>query len=137
VPRDPWAGYFSTADGRTFKKAEAIQVATSFDGVDWKENQRLFVDRETSGLWVFPISPSRIGIAVSYNNLFMKWVASVTPQRFVAMDSPVQLPLETRDVRFFVADGRMYCLRPVRDFVEEEGVALLMHSRAVYERLRQ
>jgi TolB-like protein len=135
--RDPWVGYFRTADGRTFKKAAAIEVTSSLDGVHWSPRRRVLVDRETSALWAFPISRSQIGVAASYNNLFLRWAASVGPERFVSVESPVRLLLENRNVRFFAADNRIVCLRPVRDFVEEEGVALLMQSRELYERLGQ
>jgi hypothetical protein len=65
----------------------------------------------------------------------MKWAVSKTPDRFSVVDSPVKLLLNSPRIQFFVKDKRVYCVRPVHDFVEEEGVVLLMSSKKVYERL--
>ena len=132
---DPHFGYYTTGAGKKYRKGEAIVVTTSVDGINWSPPVSVFVDRETSGLWAFPVGRSQIGIAVSYNNLYLKWAVSRTPARFSVIHSPVQLLLETKKIHFFVRDKTIYCLRPVHDFVEEEGVALLMGSQKVYKRL--
>ena len=134
-PPDPHFGYYTTGDGKKYRKSEAIVVTTSVDGINWSPQVRVFVDRETSGLWAFPVGRSQIVIAVSYNNLYLKWAVSRTPAGFSVINSPVQLLLETKKIHFFVKDKTIYCLRPVHDFVEEEGVALIMGSQKVYKRL--
>jgi len=120
---------------KKYIKGEAIKVTSGVDGINWSPEKTIHVDKETSGLWAFPVAYGQIGIAVSYNNFYVKWLVSRTPERFSIIDSSVNLLLETQNIHFFVRDEKIYCVRPVHDFVEEQGVALVMSSKKDYKRL--
>lgn len=113
----------------------AIRVASSIDGKYWEAAKEIFVGEEPSDLWAFPVADSQIGIAVQHNNLYLKWFISLDRENFRKVDSPVNLLLTKGVIEFFPKDGKIFCVRPVHDFVEQQWVVLMMSSKEIYRRL--
>ena len=132
---DPSFGYYTTANGTRYRKADAITVTSSIDGVRWEPERVVYIGKETSGLWAFPLGDDDIGIAVSYQNYHLVWLASTRTGTFTVIESPVRLLLSGRDIRFFTHNDAVVCVRTVHDFVEEQWVVMVQRSRAIYKRI--
>ncbi len=135
---DPLAGYTQDAQGRRYYFKDAFRVSTSVDGILFSPEKTIHSDRAISSLWVFPLDQGRIGLVISFNNYFLKWLVSRTPERFSVLDSPVVLgDSRSEDVHFFVKDRRIFSIRAVHDFVEEQWVVLAASSRKAYRAIMQ
>ncbi len=135
TPADWLAGYF-VLDGRRYKHMCAVHVAVSRDGRAWEERGEVTLSGQSSGLWAFPIADGAIGIGVQFNSRFMKWFALSRSGELREIPSSLELPTDSRDVTFFVRDGRILSLRPVFDhFGEQRTVLLGAGSRKLFEDL--
>ncbi len=138
-----WLAGYSVVDGRRYKHMCELRVAASRDGFAWEEGGRAVLSGQSSGLWAFPLAPDvpdageGLGIAVQFNNRFMRWFAvsrSGELREISSSHSSLELQTDSGDAVFFVRDGRILSLRPVFDYFTEQRTVLLgAGSRRLFE----
>lgn len=134
---DPHAGFWRSADGRTFAKRAAVLVATSRDGETWSAPQRIHTGSEPSGLWAFPVGEGRVAIALGYGSLELRFLAGAAPERFAPVATAARLPIAAEEAVFFLREGRLWCGRVVHDFINQEAVLILAGSAELHRRLTE
>ncbi|MBT5876874.1 MAG: hypothetical protein HOH43_25860 [Candidatus Latescibacteria bacterium] len=129
-------GYYTSADGNRWRKADAITVASRQKGGEWSAERVVNIGNEISGLWAFARDDDRIGLAVGYHNVDLVWISVGREDETVARDVLTRLlPDGTDSVRFFINSGAVACIRTVRDFRKERQVIILQQSNDVYRQL--
>ncbi len=129
-------GFMVTGDGKIFIKRAAIRVWTSVDGKQWTAAKHIHVDKEPSGLWVFPVMADQIAIAVQYNNYYLTWFRSVSIERFQTVDSPVRLLDAGQGPQCYVGREAINCAHVIHDDVfEQKQVILILASERLFERM--
>lgn len=134
---DPHAGFWRSADGRTFAKRVTVLVATSRDGETWSTPQRIHTGSEPSGLWVFPVDEGRVAIALGYGSLELRFLVGGAPEGFEPVASAARLPIGVPEAVFFLQEGRLWCGRVVHDFINQETVLLLAGSAEMHRRFTE
>lgn len=129
-------GYYNSADGNRWRKADAITVAFRQTGGEWTAERVVMVSKEISDLWAFARDDDRIGLAVGYHNVDLVWVSVGREVQTVARDVFPRLLTDGPDpVRFFIGSDTVSCIRTVRDFRKERQVIILQQSNEVYRHL--
>jgi hypothetical protein len=114
TPEDWLHGSFGIGD-KQYRHLTEIGVSRSVDGRTWQEMGRALVPGQPSGLWVFVTDDHRVGIAAGFNNLFVRWFIASPAGTFVEVDAGLQLFNQTDQAELFVQNGRLICVRPLRD----------------------
>jgi hypothetical protein len=136
TPDDRLHGYFMV-NGKQYRHVTELRVSRSVDRIHWQEAGKIVFPGQPSGLWAFPVSERQIGIAVAFNNLFVKWLTASRLHDLRRVDSKLQVMHHTEDAEFFVRDSSLICIRPVFDFDEQKPMLLATSSRALYESLAE
>jgi TolB-like protein len=136
TPDDWLHGYF-VVDGRPYRHVTELRVSRSVDGVVWQAAGKIVVPGQPSGLWAFPVSDRQVGIAVAFNNRFVKWLTASHARDLRQIESPIPVMQHSDEAEFFVRDASLVCARPVLDLEAQQPVLLATSSRALYERLAE
>ncbi len=133
--RDDWLHGYFVVDGRPYRHVTELRVSRSADGIQWRPAGMIVFPGQPTGLWAFPVSERQIGIAVAFNNLFVKWLRASPPDDLRRIESPLQVMHPPEEAQCFVRESSLVCIRPVLDLEEQNRVLLATSSRALYERL--
>ncbi len=134
TPDDRLHGYF-VVGGKRYRHVTEVRISRSTDGLHWQPAGKIVFPGQPSGLWVFPISEQQVGIAVAFNNLFVKWLRVSRFHGVRLVDSELQLMHQSEEVECFARDASLVCIRPILDFQEQRPMLLATSSRTLYKRL--
>ncbi|MFQ5656097.1 MAG: FlgO family outer membrane protein [Candidatus Methylomirabilales bacterium] len=134
---DDWLHGYFVVDGKRYRHVTELHVSHSLDGIHWQAAGKIVFPGQPSGLWAFPVSERQIGIAVAFNNLFMKWLTTSRHGDLRLIDSQLQIMHHSEEAEFFVRDSSIICVRPVFDFEKQKPLLLGMISRTLYERFAE
>jgi TolB-like protein len=132
--RDWLHGYF-LIDGKRYRHSTELRVARSRDGLRWTPAGARVFAGQGSGLWVFPIAERRIGIAMGFNNLFVKWFTAAEDGALRDVEADLRLTHQSETSGFFARRGSLVCVRPIFDLESQQKVLLGMSSRDLYRKL--
>lgn len=127
-------GYF-VVDGKRYRRGTELRVSRSADGRRWQAAGMVVLPGQPSGLWAFPVSPRRLGIAVAFNNRFVQWFTVSRFGDLRRVDTALQVMHEPRQAECFVRDAALVCLRAGFDAEQQQPVLVATRSRALYEKL--
>ncbi len=134
TPQDWLHGYF-VVDGKQYRHVTELRVHRSADGIHWQAAGKITFPGQPSGLWAFAVTERQIGIAVAFNNLFVKWFTASRFGNLRQIDSDLQVMHHSEEADFFARDAALTCIRPVFDFEKQKPMLLATSSRALYESL--
>jgi len=132
---EDWLHGYSVIDGRAYRHVTELRVSRSADGIRWEPAGSLVFPGQPTGLWAFPVSERQIGVALGFNNLFVKWLAAPPFGDLRQIESPHRVLQDAEKVQCFARDGSLVCVRLVLDIEAQHPVLLATSSRALYERL--
>jgi hypothetical protein len=111
---DSLHGYF-VVDGKQYRHLTELRVSRSVDGITWKEAGNVTFPGQPSALWAFAIGDRRIGVAVGFNNLSMRWLEASSSGDLRQVDSELPMSHQFEEAEWYVRDGGTTCVRPVFD----------------------
>jgi hypothetical protein len=128
------SGFFVT-DGKPYMHLSEIHLAWSRDGIQWHPAGRKTLEGQPSDLWLFPVSDTRIVVAVQFNKAFVRWLTSSDSRTLEEAPSVVDLSAESQAV-LYMDKERVSCVRPVFDYFDaQRSVVVKMSSKEQLERL--
>jgi hypothetical protein len=130
-----WLHGFFVTDGQTYRHVTELRVSRSVDGMQWDPAGEIVVPGQPSGLWAFQIDDRRVGIAVGFNNLYLKWFRASSLGALETVEADLELPNHAdgaSDAAFFVHDDGLTCVRPVFNFESQQPVLLAVTSERVF-----
>jgi len=136
TPDDWLHGYF-VVDGKPYRHVTEVRVSRSVDGMDWQPAGKIVFPGQPTGLWAFPVSEQQMGIAVAFNNLFVRWLTVSRSHEVRLVDSALQVVHHSEEAEFFVRDASLLCIRPIFNFEGQRPMLLATSSRALYERFAE
>jgi hypothetical protein len=116
-------GYFVT-DGKRYRHVTELRLSRSVDGVEWAAAGKVVVPGQPSALAAFPVEERQIGVALGFNNLYVKWFTASPFGDLRPIDSQLQLMHQSEEVEFFVRNGSLTCIRPIFDFERQKPMLL-------------
>jgi len=105
-----------------------LRVSRSQDGSRWEEAGRAVLPGQPSGLWAFALGERRIGIALGFNNLNVKWFTVSSAGGLEQIDSQLPLVHQSEEAGFLVRGASLICIRPVFDFERQKPMLLATGS---------
>jgi TolB-like protein len=124
--QDDWLHGYFVIDGKQYRHVTELRVSRTVDGIKWEAAGTVVFPGQPSGLWVFALDERQIGIAVGFNNLYVKWFAASSLGDLRQIDSQLQLQFmhQSEEAECFVRDGSLTCIRPVLDFEKQKPMLL-------------
>jgi hypothetical protein len=114
TPADWLHGYF-VMDGKAYKHVTALHVSRTVDGARWEAAGTITFPGQPSALWAFAVDERRIGIALGFNNLSMRWLTASSFDSLRELDVELPLTHQLDQAEWFVHDAVLSCVRPVLD----------------------
>jgi TolB-like protein len=127
-------GSFVT-DGKVYRHVTELRISRSVDGVGWDPAGEIVVPGQPSGLWAFQIDDRDLGIAVGFNNLYLKWFRASSLGALETIDADLLLPNHSDDASgaaFFMLDEGLTCVRPVFNVESQQPVLLSVTSERLF-----
>jgi tetratricopeptide (TPR) repeat protein len=132
---DDWLHGFYVTDGKKYRHTTELHVASSRNGTEWTPLGKRVLPGQGSALWAFPVSDGRIGIAMGFNNLFVRWFLGSREQGLRDVDVDLRLMHQHEMAGFYVRGDAIACVRPVFDYRRQEEVLVGVSSSGLYREL--
>jgi len=131
--QDDWLHGYFVIDGKQYRHVTELRVSRTVDGIKWEAAGTVVFPGQPSGLWVFALDERRIGIAVGFNNLYVKWLAASPFGDLRQIDSQLQLHFmhQSEEAECFVRDASLTCIRPVLDFEKQKPMLLATSTESL------
>ena len=131
TPEDWLHGYF-VIGGKQYRHVTELRVSRSADGMQWETAGKIVVPGQPSALWAFAMDERRIGIALGFNNLFVKWFTASSVSALAPIDSQLQLVYQSEEAEFFIHEASLTCVRPVFDFERQKPMLLATSTERLW-----
>jgi tetratricopeptide (TPR) repeat protein len=124
--QDDWLHGYFVIDGKRYRHVTELRVSRTVDGIKWEATGTVVFPGQPSGLWVFALDERQIGIAVGFNNLYVKWLTGSSLGDLRQIDSQLQLQFmhQSEEAECFVRDASLTCIRAVLDFEKQKPMLL-------------
>ncbi|HEU0006208.1 MAG TPA: hypothetical protein VFS12_09485, partial [Terriglobia bacterium] len=124
--QDDWLHGYFVLDGKRYRHMTELRVSRTVDGIKWEAAGTVVFPGQPSGLWVFALEERQIGIAVGFNNLYVKWLTVSSLGDLRQIDSQLQLQFmhQSEEAECFVRDASLTCIRAVLDFEKQKPMLL-------------